>query len=399
MKFVVNIRTAKGRAVKNIFKYIVLGLGGLGSAAAYWLARREGREVLGLEQFELGHHRGESQDHSRIIRLTYHTIPYVRLAQQAYKAWDTVEQESGERIVVKTGELNFWPPVTTLVEQDFKDAMTACGVPFEMLESAEISRRYPQFRFGDEIHAMYQADGGLAAAAKGNAAHQQLARIHGATLINNMPILGVRRAGNEYAVETPENSYRCEKIVIAAGPWTNRMLGHFDLELPLRVTKEQVSYFSGPNLREFIPGRFPVWIWMIEDNYYGFPVYGAPGVKVAKDTFTPTDPDRRTFDPDPANEEDLRQFMQKHIPRAVGPLLYTKTCILTHTPDVDFVIDNLPGHPNCLVAVGAAHAYKFASVIGRMLAELSIDGRTENDIHDFRFDRPALKVKRSAPGE
>ncbi|MGE0211558.1 MAG: FAD-dependent oxidoreductase, partial [Parvibaculaceae bacterium] len=92
--------------MKDSFKYIVLGLGGLGSAAAYWLARREGREVLGIEQFELGHHRGESQDHSRIIRLTYHTIPYVRLAQQAYRAWTVIEQESGDRIVVKTGELN-----------------------------------------------------------------------------------------------------------------------------------------------------------------------------------------------------------------------------------------------------------------------------------------------------
>lgn len=376
------------------FDFIVLGLGGLGSAAAYWLARGNRGSVLGIEQFELGHGRGESQDHSRIIRLTYHTVPYVRLAEEAYAAWEALEKESGDQVVVKTGELDFWPPVTTLVEKDYLDSMAACGVPFETLDNAEVMRRYPQFEIPKDIHATYQAQGGIAAAAKGNAAHQRMARHHGATLIDNMPVLDIRKTGSGYEVRTKDEIFRCAKLVIAAGPWTNHVLAYFGLRLPLKITKEQVSYFASPHLEEFRPGRFPVWIWMIEDNYYGFPVYGAEGVKVSKDTFTVSDPDMRSFATDPENEEDLRRFMARHMPRALGPILYTKTCILTHTPDVDFVIDHVPGHPDCAIAVGAAHAYKFASVIGRILSELVIGGQTRSDIQAFRFDRPAL----TAPG-
>jgi sarcosine oxidase len=270
--------------------------------------------------------------------------------------------------------------------------MAACGVPFETLDNKEVMRRYPQFDIPSDVHATYQAQGGIAAAAKGNAAHQRMAQAHGATLIENVPVLDIKPHGSGYELKTRDETFRCARLVIAAGPWTNHVLKHFGLSLPLKVNKEQVSYFASPHIEEFRPGRFPVWIWMIEDNYYGFPVYGAEGVKVSKDTFTRTDPDTRTFDIDPENEEDLRQFMTRHMPRALGPILYTKTCILTHTPDVDFVIDHVPGHPNCTIVVGAAHAYKFACVIGRILSELAISGQSRSDIEPFRFDRPALAV-------
>src|SRR5689334_23431662 len=132
--------------MKDTFTYIVIGLGGLGSAAAYWLSRKAGKDVLGIEQFELGHVRGESQDHSRIIRKTYHTVPYVRFANEAYRAWAVLEEESGEQVVVKTGEINFWPPATTLREDDYNRSMAACGVPFEILDNAQLRRRCPQLR-------------------------------------------------------------------------------------------------------------------------------------------------------------------------------------------------------------------------------------------------------------
>jgi sarcosine oxidase len=379
--------------MKNTFTYVVIGLGGLGSAAAYWLSRKAGREVLGLEQFELGHVRGESQDHSRIIRKTYHTVPYVRFAQEAYRAWGVLEQESGERLVLKTGELDFWPQETTLDEGDYNRSMAACGEPFEILDSAEISRRFPQFRFSDEIHAVYQPDGGLVGAIRANETHRRMARRNGATLSDNLPISNLRQTGGGYEVIAGGQTYSAEKLVIAAGPWTNRLLAHFDLQLPLTVTHEQVTYFNSPNLAEFAPDRFPVWIWMILDNYYGFPVYGAPAVKVAKDRFFPIDPDKRSFDPDPGNETEVREFVEEHMPGALGPVLYTKTCLLTHTPDVDLVLDRIPGHPNCVCLVGAAHAFKFASLIGRCVSELLGEGQPNSDISGFRFDRPALSTR------
>jgi len=376
---------------KNSFTHIVIGLGGLGSAAAYWLSRQAGNEVLGLEQFELGHVRGESQDHSRIIRLTYHNEQYVRFAQASYRTWAEMEDDAGEQVVVKTGELNFWPEKTTLVEDDYNNSMAACGVPFERLDAVEMAKRFPQFRFPDDIHGIYQPDGGLVGAIKANDAHRRMARRNGATLLDNMPVTSIRQVNGGYRVVAGGREFEGEKLVIAAGPWTNEALKHFGFQLPLQVTHEQVSYFSSPHLDEFRPDRFPVWIWMILDNFYGFPVYGAEGVKVAKDRFAPVDPNNRSFEPDARNEKEVSDFVANHIPRAHGPVLYTKTCLLTHTPDVDFVLDKVPGHPGVVCAVGATHAFKFASIIGRTLSDLVLKGKTEHDISLFRFDRPGLQ--------
>jgi len=376
---------------KNSFTHIVIGLGGLGSAAAYWLSRQAGNEVLGLEQFELGHVRGESQDHSRIIRLTYHNEQYVRFAQASYRTWAEMEDDAGEQVVVKTGELNFWPEKTTLVEDDYNNSMAACGVPFERLDAVEMAKRFPQFRFPDDIHGIYQPDGGLVGAIKANDAHRRMARRNGATLLNNMPVTSIRQVNGGYRVVAGGREFEGEKLIVAAGPWTNEVLKHFGFQLPLQVTHEQVSYFSSPHLDEFRPDRFPVWIWMILDNFYGFPVYGAEGVKVAKDRFAPVDPNNRSFEPDARNEKEVSDFVANHIPRAHGPVLYTKTCLLTHTPDVDFVLDKVPGHPGVVCAVGATHAFKFASIIGRTLGDLVLKGKTEHDISLFRFDRPGLQ--------
>lgn len=375
----------------NSFTHIVIGLGGLGSAAAYWLSRQAGNEVLGLEQFELGHVRGESQDHSRIIRLTYHNEHYVRFAQASYRTWAEMEDDAGEQVVVKTGELNFWPEKTTLVEDDYNNSMAACGVPFERLDAVEMAKRFPQFRFPDDIHGIYQPDGGLVGAIKANDAHRRMARRNGATMLDNMPVRSIRQVNGGYRVVAGGREFEGEKLIIAAGPWTNEVLKHFGFQLPLQVTHEQVSYFSSPHLDEFRPDRFPVWIWMILDNFYGFPVYGAEGVKVAKDRFAPVDPNNRSFEPDARNEKEVSDFVASHIPRAHGPVLYTKTCLLTHTPDVDFVLDRVPGHPGVVCAVGASHAFKFASIIGRTLSDLVLKGNTEHDISLFRFDRPGLQ--------
>ena len=376
------------------YDYIVLGLGGLGSAAAYWLSREAGSDVLGIEQFELGHVRGESQDHSRIIRLSYHTPAYVELARQAYTAWEALEKESGEQVVLQTGGLDIAPRVSAIPLESYSDSMQARGVPFEHLDAAEIMRRWPQFRLTDDIHGLYQERSGIAMAARANATHQKMAREHGATLRERTPVVGIRAAGGEIDVEAGDRAYRCHRLVIAAGPWSNSALAHFGIELPLEVTQEQVTYFASPRARDYFPDRFPVWIWMDDPCYYGFPVFGEAGPKAAQDAGgKPVTADTRSFEPDPDNARRVRDFLARYLPSAVGPEIYTKTCLYTLTPDRDFVIDRLPNADGVVVAIGAGHAFKFASLIGKTLSELARTGRSEADIGPFTIDRPILREK------
>ena len=150
------------KGVNHHYDTIVLGLGGLGSAALYRLARRLGGDVLGLEQFELDHGRGSSQDHSRIIRLSYHTPGYVELAKQAYNAWAEVEADAGQQLIFKTGSLDLWPSNPAYPMSDYTGSMDACGVAYERLTAAEVMRRWPPFTLPDDVTGIYQADGGIA---------------------------------------------------------------------------------------------------------------------------------------------------------------------------------------------------------------------------------------------
>jgi monomeric sarcosine oxidase len=376
------------------YEYIILGLGGLGSAAAYWLSREAGADVLGLEQFELGHVRGESQDHSRIIRLSYHTPGYVELAKQAYACWDALERESGEQVILETGGLDLGPRASAIPLESYSDSMAASGVAFEHLDAAEIMHRWPQFRLTDDIHGLYQERSGIAMAARANAAHQRMAREHGASLRDRTPVAEIRAAGGEIDVEAGGVSYRCRRLAIAAGPWSNAALAQVGLELPLEVTQEQVTYFASPRRRDFLPDRFPVWIWMDDPCYYGFPVFGEDGPKAAQDAGgKPVTAETRTFEPDPDNSRRVRDFLARYLPGAVGPEIYTKTCLYTLTPDRNFVIDAVPEMDGAFVAIGAGHAFKFASLIGKTLAQLARDGRAEADISPFSIARPILRQK------
>jgi sarcosine oxidase len=378
--------------MRRDYEYIALGLGGLGGAAAYWLARGAGSEVLGLEQFELGHVRGESQDHSRIIRLSYHTPGYVRLAKRAYQSWATLESDAKEACILKCGGLDLAPRDGRIPLDPYLASLTAEQVPFEHLDAREIRARFPQFRIGEDCHAIFQADGGIAMAARANAMHQRMAREHGAMLVDRAPVTGVRSVGGEVEVVAGGVPYRCRRLVVAAGPWSNTVLGFLGQTLPLEVTQEQVTYYATPHLREFEPGRFPVWIWMDDPCFYGFPVFGEPATKLAQDAGgRPTTADGRSFEPDPENSARVHAWAERHLPRALGPVLYTKTCLYTLTPDRDFVIDTVPEHQNIAIAIGAGHAFKFASVIGRILSELAIAGSTPSDIEPFSISRPILQ--------
>ncbi len=375
------------------FDVIVLGLGALGSGAAYWLAKR-GARVLGLEQFEFGHARGSSHDWSRIIRLSYFSPLYVRLAKEAYAAWKALEQDAGERVLFKTGGLDIGPRDGAIPLSNYADSMQACGVEFERLDAGEIRKRWPVWRVGDEIHGLFQPDSGIVAADRATAALRRAASEFGATLRERTVVTAIRDANGEIDVEAGGERYRAAKLVIAAGGWTDRMLAQLGVRIPFEVTKEQVLYFAARDLTEFAFGRFPIWIWMDDPSFYGFPVFGEPdSVKITQDAGgEPVDPDTRGFEEDRELTARVTGFMERYLPSALGPVARMKTCLYALTPDRDFIIDRLPRRPNVCITAGGGHGFKFAAVIGRILSELALDGTTPSDISAFKIDRPILQM-------
>jgi monomeric sarcosine oxidase len=383
----------------------VVGLGGIGSAAAYWLSRRPGVRVLGLEQFELGHPYGASEDVSRIIRRSYHRRDYVRLTARAYRAWAEVEAESGARIVTRTGGLDVGPrQVAHGADIDievYAEAMTAEGIPFERFDGPEIARRWPAWRLGDEHVGLYQAETGIADPSQGNAAHRRLAREHGAVLHDRTGVVAIHDEGDEVTLVLEDGDrVRAGQVVLATDAWTNELLAPLGLELPLTITQEQVAWFEpGSDPAAFSKDRFPVWIWMDEPSFYGFPTHGHPGPKVGQDVGgREVTPATRTFDADPSALARVMTFLDRHLPGMAGDPFLVKTCLYTMPPDRDFIVDRLPGHDRVMLLLGAAHAYKFASALGRIAAELVVDGATPaaGELAAFRADRPALRERRPA---
>jgi len=380
--------------VARDYDAIVLGLGALGSGAAYWLAKR-GARVLGLEQFELGHARGSSHDWSRIIRLSYFTPAYVRLAKEAYAAWDALESDSGEQVVFKTGGLDIGPIDGAIPLSNYANSMRVCDVPFEELDAAEIRKRWPVWKIGDDVRGLFQADSGIVAAERAGEALRTTARAFGATLRENAPVTALRARDGEIDVEAGGERYTAGRLVIAAASWTPRLLAHLGACIPMEVTKEQAIYFGARDLAAFAFGAFPIWIWMDDPSFYGFPVFGESGaVKVTQDAGgKPVDPETRGFEEDAEITARVTGFLERYLPGALGPVTRLKTCLYALTPDRDFIVDTLPGHPNVSVAVGGGHGFKFASVIGRILSDLALAGTTSSDIGAFKIDRPILQLE------
>ncbi|CAN5874874.1 hypothetical protein BH23ACT5_BH23ACT5_10080 [soil metagenome] len=221
-----------------------------------------------------------------------------------------------------------------------------------------------------------------------------MAAANGAMLLDDVEVTAIREVGGSVEVVASGRMYTADRVVIASGAWSNRLLGLLGVQYPLDVTLEQVVYLDASDPVAFHPARFPVWIWMDEPCFYGFPVFGEPAVKLAWDRCeVVTDPETRTFEPRDDVTAAVRSFAATHLPGIDGAVRLAKTCLYTLTPDRDFVIGSVPGCERVTVAIGAGHAFKFASLIGRVLADLTIDGDTDIDVTPFDPSRPILSEK------
>jgi sarcosine oxidase len=375
--------------VTGTYDLVVVGLGALGSSTA-WHAARRGLSVLGLEQFELGHDRGASHDTSRILRHSYHTPEYVDLTFAAYDDWAVLERETGETFVTVTGGVDLFPPGAAIPMDDYTLSMGARGVPFEVLDRDEVLARWPQLRLPEGTTALFQERTAIVPAARGTAAMQRRAVAHGAVLRDRTPVRAIRPTSDGVEVVTDDEVVSAARVVVTADAWTAGLVEPLGVRLPLTVTEEQVTYYSPADPEQFRPGRFPVWIWMDEPSYYGFPTYGEDTVKAAQDCGGPeVTGDARSGEVDPEMLERLSSFMAATFPGS-GPAVRSKRCLYTLTHDRDFVVSAVPGHEQVVVGLGSAHGFKFAATFGRMLTDLAVDGDTAADVSAFGLDRPAL---------
>ncbi len=379
--------------MSQAYSHVVIGAGALGTGAAYWLSELGAEKVLVLEQYELGHTKGASEDHSRIIRHSYHSPNYTNLTHAMFEAWSQVEEATGLQLVHRMGGLDLVESDSPQVEElnNYRRSLEHIGVPWEDLDAAEVRSRWPQFQIGDNVIGMFQPDGGLLDIRKANAAHLSLAARSGVEIRPRTKVRRVEPTSDGVLLHTDADVISAGTVIVCAASWLEELLPGLGLDWKITLSQEQVSYFSTPNLRDFAPDRFPMWIWHGDPLFYGFPVYGEPAVKLGRDmTGRWVTQETRSFDPDPAETTLLRDFLARLVPGAVGPERYSRTCIYDMPADRDFILDHVPGHPNVVVGMGAGHGAKFGSILGKILAQLALDGTTEYPIEPFRADRPAL---------
>ncbi|WP_328400499.1 N-methyl-L-tryptophan oxidase [Streptomyces sp. NBC_00390] len=376
------------------YDVIVLGLGGMGSAAAAHLAAR-GTRVLGLERFGPAHDRGSSHGGSRITRQSYLEDPaYVPLLLRAYELYEQVARDTGRDIAVLCGGVMVGRPDSRTVAGSLRSAQQ-WDLPHEMLDAKEIRRRFPTLTPGAGDVALYEARAGLLRPESTVAAHLQLADRHGADLRFEEPATRWESFGGGVRVHTAQGSYSAGHLVICPGAWAPQLLA--DLGVPVRVER-QVMYWFQPDggTGPYLPERHPVYIW--EDaagvQIYGFPAIDGPdgGVKVAffRQGGTPCTPD--TIDRTVHDHEVAAMARQtsKFLPGLPATFLSAATCMYSSTPDEHFVIARHPAHPDTVsVACGfSGHGFKFVTVVGEILADLALTGATSHPIDLFAPGRP-----------
>lgn len=366
---------------------IVIGLGGMGSAAAYHLAAR-GQRVLGIEQFTPAHANGSSHGHSRIIRQAYMEHPsYVPLLKRAFTLWDALAGESEEDLLHLTGGIMIGHPESDVIKGTLA-SVREHQLPHEILDAATLRRRYPALTPSDDIVAVAERNAGYVVPEAAVRTHLRLAEAHGATLRFGETVQhwqALHRGGVQ--VITTLGRYTADHLVITPGAWAPQLLAN--MGLPLRVERRVLLWFEPiGGYAPFQEPHFPIYIWDCGDgvSFYGFPAQpGVRGIKVAihtvGDACTPTSIDRTLRDHD---VQSLQALLKGRIPALCGPMVQYDTCMYTLTPDEHFVIAVHPEHPQVVIASPCSgHGFKFTPVVGEILADLTMTGKTAHDISLF----------------
>jgi sarcosine oxidase len=372
------------------YDVIVVGIGGMGSATAYHLAQR-GIDVLGLERYDIPHTMGSSHGVTRIIRQAYYEHPsYIPLIKRAYDLWDDLAERSGRDIIHRTGSIDAGP-MDNIVFEGSKRSCEEHDIPHEVLTGAECNECFEGYDLPENYRAVYQSDGGFIVPKQAIIAHTQAAQDEGA-------VIRAREGVHDWAetaeggvrVWTDRATYTADRLVLASGAWNYKLTDALE---GLAVPERQVlAWFQPETPSQFQPDSFPVWnLHVPEGRFYGLPIYDVPGMKIGKyhHLHEQVDPDNWNREPGHADELLMRDFAEKYFPEGAGSTMGLATCMFTNSPDEHFILDTLPEHPQVTVGAGfSGHGFKFASVIGEILADLTTNGDTDHPIDDmFQLDR------------
>ena len=377
----------------HIYDAIVIGAGGMGSATAYHLAKA-GADVLVLEQFQRGHTFGSSHGETRIIRFFYDKPFYTELMKTAYSEWRDLESASGKQLLFITGSVSLGKSgnqYTAAVRQ----SLDAAGVESEWWDAEQLVKRFPQFRVSNDMDILWQKDTGFLYASECVLTHQQLAEQYGTEVRENTPVVRIAWQEDIPAVYIENGQFRGRKVVVTAGAWTSSLLK--ELSLPLTVTRQQVCYYKPSDTAMFEPKGFPVFTEITSGNefMYGMPYFGRNGVKVARHGMgQAVSPDTCNRMPDSDYIQRMDTYLGERVPELGSPV-HSEVCLYTETPDEDFVIGAHPDCPDILIAAGfSGHGFKFCSLVGRIMGELALNGKTAFDISPFRISRKFPKFKK-----
>jgi sarcosine oxidase len=372
------------------YNTIVIGMGAMGSAAAYYLARR-GRRVLGLERFDIPNDMGSSHGYTRIIRMPYYEHPsYVMLLKRSYELWREIEERAGERLLHLTGSLDIGPADSWVFKGALRSAIEY-ELAHEALTGLELARRFPGYQLPQDIMALYQPDGGFLAPEKCIVSYCFEAMKHGAEIHGREAVFDWEPLpqGEGVRVRTERATYEADSLVVTAGAWNDSMLGFLR---GLAVPERQVLAWFQPERPEFFrEDTFPVFNLLVDEGrFYGFPVHAVPGFKIGKYHHLNQSglADDLSHEVTPEDEAVLRECVARYFPAAAGSTMTLKTCMFTNAPDGHFLLDLHPDYPQVAYASACSgHGFKFGSVIGEILADLAQYRQTRHNIELFTHER------------
>jgi len=365
--------------MSNHFDLIIIGCGGVGSAAAYYAAER-GLRVLALERFEPVHARGSSHGDTRVIRQAYFEhSDYVPLLKRAYDLWHQFERQVGRKLFYRTGLLEVGRESGTLI-QGLRQSAEQHQLPLEEIVRGEFKNRFPGFALPEDSVALYESDAGFLLVEECIRHYISEARRLGGDLRFNQQVRGWSVQGNEVCVSTDNDKFHAPCLVVAAGAWANELLA--DLRLSLRVLRKHLHWYPVKNSGAYhLDTNSPTFFYETSAGYYyGFPVRDARGLKVAQHSGGDTVHDPLNIDRsvDVAEREKVDRFLRSHLPEIAIPATGHAVCMYTMTPDEHFIVDRHPQHPQIAIAAGlSGHGFKFASVLGESLVQLAIDGQAK----------------------